>query len=143
LLREALHLAERRDTLTPAGYQRRVQQLENRFDVWLDFHGRDPSPALERLARHLGEHRYQWLLFLYHEDIPATNNHAERMLRPGVIIRKIGGCNKTLRGALVHSILASLMVTCRQLGRRFLDLAKQRFLGGMPQAVPLEPQPDG
>jgi len=143
LLQEGLDLAERRDTLTRVGYQRRVQEIENRFDLWLDFHGRHPSPALERLARHLGDHRYQWLLFLYDETIPATNNHAERMLRPAVIMRKLGGCNKTLRGALVHSILSSLMVSCRQMGRRFLELAKQLWYGMVPQAIPMEPQPDG
>jgi hypothetical protein len=34
------------------------------------------------------------------------------MLRPAVITRKVGGCNKTLLGALVHSVLTSVMVTC-------------------------------
>jgi transposase len=143
LLKEALDLAERRQELTVAGYDRRVQEIENRFEAWLEFHGRNPSEALERLARHLADHRYQWLLFLYDEQIPATNNHAERMLRPAVIIRKIGGCNKTLRGALVHSILSSLMVTCHQVGSRFLDIAKQLWYGMQPQAISIVPQPDG
>ena len=35
--------------------------------------------------------------------LEPTNNLAERMLRPAVITRKVGGCNKTLWGALVHS----------------------------------------
>jgi hypothetical protein len=44
-------------------------------------------------------------------EVPPTNNHAEQMLRPAVITRKVGGCNKNLLGALLHSILASLMVS--------------------------------
>ena len=67
---------------------------------------------MERLLNHIMNHFDEWLLFLREPQVPATNNHAERMLRPAVITRKVGGCNKTLLGALVHSILASLMVTC-------------------------------
>jgi hypothetical protein len=64
------------------------------------------------------------------------------MLRPAVITRKVGGCNKTLLGALVHSILASLMVTCKQRGQKFLELARRFWSVDQPQAIPLAPQPD-
>ncbi len=73
------------------------------------------SPELDRLVNHVANHFDEWLLFLREPEVPPTNNHAERMLRPAVITRKVGGCNKTLLGALVHSILASLMVTCKQI----------------------------
>ena len=46
----------------------------------------------------------------------ATNNRAERALRPAVIVRKTGGCNKTEAGARVHGILSSILVTARQQG---------------------------
>jgi hypothetical protein len=36
LLQEAIDLARRRETLTPAGYARRVREIENRLDDWLD-----------------------------------------------------------------------------------------------------------
>ena len=36
LLKEAIDLASRRDELTTAGYGRRVQEIENRLDDWLD-----------------------------------------------------------------------------------------------------------
>ena len=48
--------------------------------------------------------------------LSATNNRAERSLRPAVIVRKTGGCNKTKVGADTHSILASVLVTARQRG---------------------------
>jgi len=35
------------------------------------------------------------------------------------------------------------MVSCRQMGRRFLELAKQLWYGMVPQAIPMEPQLDG
>ena len=72
---------------------------------------------------------------------PNWNNHAEQMLRPAVITLKVGGCNKNLLGALVHSILASLMVSCHRQGKRFLDLARHFWRSNAPQAIPLETLP--
>ncbi len=140
LLQEAIHLAERRLQLTSAGYARRVQEIEKRLEIWLlqlTRRRRPLSPELERLANHLVNHYEEWLRFLHEPQVPPTNNHAERMLRPAVITRKTGGCNKTLLGALVHSILASIMVTCRQQGQRFLDLARQLWSADEPTAIPL------
>jgi hypothetical protein len=100
------------------------------------------SDDLRRLHRHLCNHITEWFVFLHEPEVPPTNNHAERMLRPAVITRKVGGCNKTLLGSLVHSVLASIMVTCKQQGRRFLDLAKRLWQEGEPQAIPLVPEPE-
>ena len=82
-------------------------------------------------------------MFLHDPEVPPTNNHAEQMLRPAVITRKVGGCNKTLWGALVHSILSSIMVTCKRQGKRFLDLARRLWRSGAPPARPLEALPGG
>jgi transposase len=140
LLREAIALAGRRAQLTPAAYQRRVQDIEDRLDDWLDRVPLD-QPDLDRLANHVARHRGEWLVFLQEAAVPPTNNHAERMLRPAVISRKVGGCNKTLLGALVHSILASVMVTCWQQGHRFLDLARRLWQCPDATAIPLLPPP--
>ena len=90
----------------------------------------------------MAAHRGEWLVFLHHAEVPATNNHAERMIRPAVITRKVGGCNKTLKGAAVHGVLASLIATCRQQGRRFLDLAKRLWTGESPQAIAISELPE-
>lgn len=146
LLQEAIDLAQRRDELTPEGYARRAQEIDNRLEDWLlDRFGRyeSLSPELKRLAKHVAKHRDEWLLFLREPEVPPTNNHAEQMLRPAVITRKIGGCNKNLWGALVHSILASLMVTCHRRGKRFLDLARQLWQSNQPPPIAVDnlPQP--
>ena len=65
------------------------------------------------------------------------------MIRPAVILRKLGGCNKTPAGAKVHSVLASLIVSCRQQGKRFLDLAGQLFHARARIAIPLAALPGG
>jgi transposase len=139
LLQEAIALAQRRADLTETGYRRRVAELENRLVAWVLAKPKGCSDDLRRLHRHLCNHITEWFVFLHEPEVPATNNHAERMLRPAVITRKVGGCNKTLLGSLVHGVLASIMVTCKQQGQKFLELARQLWHSGEPQALPLVP----
>jgi transposase len=143
LLKEAIDLAKRREEQTPEDYGRRVQEIEDRLDDWLtgNENQRRSSAELARLDQHVRAHRGEWLTFLHDPEVPPTNNHAEQMLRPAVITRKVGGCNKNLLGALVHSILSSIMVSCHRQGKRFLDLARQLWQSDQPQAIPLETLP--
>jgi transposase len=144
LLKEAIDLAKRREEQTAEDYGRRVQDIEDRLDDWLDANAKQRccSAELDRLDRHVRAHRGEWLTFLHDPEVPPTNNHAEQMLRPAVITRKVGGCNKNLLGALVHSILSSIMVSCHRQGKHFLDLARQLWRTGQPQAIPLETLPE-
>jgi len=144
LLKEAIDLASRRDELAANQYHDRVEAVEDRLDAWLEanLERRRVSPELDRLDQHIRAHRGEWLVFLHKSAVPPTNNHAEQMLRPAVITRKVGGCNKNLLGALVHSMLASLMVTCHRQGKRFLDLARKLWNHENPQAVPIASLPD-
>jgi transposase len=145
LLQEAIRLAHERDEYAPADFSRRAQKTDDRLEDWLvDRFGsyQSLSPELKRLAKHVANHRDEWLLFLREPAVPPTNNHAEQMLRPAVITRKIGGCNQNLWGALVHSTLASIMATCHRQGKRFLDLARQLWRSNDPAAVPIDTLPD-
>jgi transposase len=139
LLQEAIDLAQRRTNLTETGYRRRVAELEQRVVAWVLAKPKGCSDHLRRLHQHLCNHITEWFVFLHEPEVPATNNHAERMLRPAVITRKVGGCNKSLLGSLAHSVLASIMVTCKQQGQKFLELARRLWQGGEPQAIPLVP----
>lgn len=144
LLKEAIELAKRRDQHAPDDYQANVLKIEDRLDDWLaaNVDRAGASAELDRLDSHVRDHRGEWLTFLHDPEVPPTNNHAEQMLRPAVITRKVGGCNKNLLGALVHSILASLLVTCHRRGKRFLDLTRQLWQSREPKAIPLESLPD-
>jgi hypothetical protein len=121
LLREALALQPTRSTPTteppvPAATQS-VDQLGERLDRLIAQGLVHPDPAAARFARRLRRHRGRLLLFLTDRDAEPTNNRAERALRPAVIVRKTGGCNKVwFAGARVHAVLASLLVTARQRG---------------------------
>ena len=144
LLKEAIELASRRDEFPPTDYSRRVQDIEDRLDDWLEANltRRTLSAELDCMDQHIRSHRGEWLLFLHDSAVPPTNNHAEQMLRPSVITRKVGGCNKNLMGALVHGILSSLMVTCHCQGKRFLDLARSLWQSDTAQPVPIASLPD-
>jgi transposase len=143
LLKEAIDLAKQREQHPAAEYAKSVQNIEDRLDDWLEANNHRPtvSADLDRLDRHIRAHRGEWFCFLHDPEVPPTNNHAEQMLRPAVITRKVGGCNKNLLGAMVHSILASIMVSCHRQGKRFLDLARQLWQSNQPQAIPLETVP--
>jgi transposase len=144
LLKEAIDLASQRHQYPPKVFDQRVQDIEDRLDDWLDANNRRQtiSADLDRLDAHIRTHRGEWLSFLHDPEVPPTNNHAEQMLRPAVITRKVGGCNKNLLGALVHSILSSIMVSCHRQGKRFLDLARKLWQSDEPQAIPLETLPE-
>jgi transposase len=120
-----------------------VQAIEQRLDDWLDGLPRSISPELDRLDNHLRAHRGEWLVFLHDPEVPPTNNHAEQMLRPAVITRRVGGCNQTLWGALAHGTLASVMESCQRQGKRFLDLARRLGQSSDPLAIDLEGRPGG
>jgi len=144
LLKEAIDLASRREQVPANDFANSVQAIEDRLDDWLDanLRRRTRSAELERLDGHVRAHRGEWLCFLHDPEVPPTNNHAEQMLRPAVITRKVGGCNKNLLGALVHSILSSIMVSCHRQGKRFLDLARQLWQSAEPQAIPVATLPE-
>jgi hypothetical protein len=68
------------------------------------------GPALQMFA-----------FFLDDPSLEATNNRAERALRPAVIARKLSCGNKTQRGKRTLEILASLAATCHQRGQDFVE----------------------
>jgi hypothetical protein len=74
------------------------------------------DPEEERVARRLRKRRQWRFTFLDHPGVEATNNRAERALRPAVITRKLSCGNRTTRGKHTWEILASLAATCAQRG---------------------------
>lgn len=56
---------------------------------------------------------------LLHENAPLTNNHAERMIRPMVITRKISGGSRSDKGAATHAVNMSVIQTLSLKGKDF------------------------
>lgn len=143
LLQEALALKAEKDRLDPFTFYQRAQELESHLDLLIAPQRRLSDRDNARFAKRLRKHRPHLLRFLYVDELQATNNLAERMLRPAVITRKTNGCNRNRSGAMTHAILASVLVTCRQHAIPILEyLVQLQQFGGNPEplvtATPLQ-----
>ena len=123
VLRDALVLAKQVDGLDAQDYAKAAAAIEKRFDEALSSQPREPVyDHAARMARGLDKQRQHLFRFLYTEGLDATNNQAECDLRPAVITRKVGGCNRSDAGADNHAVLASILTTCRKQRVPVLDL---------------------
>jgi transposase len=140
VLRAALKLKAEKSSLEPVIFVQRAQIIETQLDALISEQRQLKDRDNVRFARRLRKHRLHLLRFLYVNDLDATNNLAERQLRPGVIIRKTNGCNRTRSGAETHSVLASVLVTCHQHSVPILDymVSLQRF-GETPPSLTAPP----
>jgi len=140
ILQAALKLKAEKPSLDPATFAQRAQALETQLDALISQRRQLKDRDNLRFARRLRKHRPHLLRFLFVDDLNATNNLAERQLRPGVIIRKTNGCNRSRGGAQTHSILASVLVTCRQHSVPILDyMASLQRFGETPPSLTAPP----
>ena len=84
-----------------------------------------PTNMEEKVRRRLEKQQDHLFTFLEVEEVEATNNLAERQLRPAVIARKLSCGNKTSKGARTWEILTSLAATCAQRAESFAQLISQ------------------
>lgn len=69
-----------------------------------------------RLIKRLRRHQHDLFTFLEQPGVPFDNNHAERAIRPAVIIRKNSYANRSHRGADAQAVLMSIYRTLKQRG---------------------------
>jgi hypothetical protein len=119
LLRTALWLKALQGAADQARFALCVNTLESRAHALLDA----PRAVIfeEKVRLRLWKQRDHLFTFLTRAEVPATNNLAERQLRPAVIARKISCGNKTEKGAQAWAVLASLAATSRQTGRSVIN----------------------
>ena len=114
LLGDAIRLGAQRQTLSRESFASRRALLDTRRDEFLEAPW-DNSHA-KRLLKRLRRYRDALFTFLDHPDVPSDNNHAEREIRPAVIIRKNSLCNRSENGASVQAILMSVYRTLKLRG---------------------------
>lgn len=73
-------------------------------------------PDAERLAKRLVKYGEDMLTFAEFEGVPATNNRAEREIRPAVLMRKASYGNGSVRGAQTRAVLMSVYRTLKTRG---------------------------
>jgi transposase len=118
LLRDGLRLRKRPD-FTKEKYAGRIGLIHKRLTALADA-GRDGEyldADADRLAKRLSKYRDQLFTFLDTAGVPPDNNHAERQIRPAVIMRKNQLCNRSDAGAATQATLMSVYRTLRLRGR--------------------------
>lgn len=134
-LDDAIGLVGLRPSLSERTYQRKAMHLEQRFEKLLSTNATSPSNV------HMLERLRTWhesvLMCLRDPIVPATNNHAERMIRPAVVTRKRGGCNRSVKGVMAFEVITSLLVTAKQNAINFVDWVVDL----LRQPDPLAPAP--
>ena len=135
LLQKALALQDklRESKISLKAFQRQGHHLKEMVE---DFPssglGRKP---MERIAKRLLRYKKEMFTFLTYPQVDATNNHAEREIRPCVILRKVTFGNDTEKGARNHSILMSILQTSRKNGRSPPDVFRQILATPKPKRM--------
>lgn len=115
----AITLVGQRSELSEEFFVQQARDLEEQFFEILSV--RTSSPSNIRMVSRMLKWQDAILRSLRDPRVPATNNQAERRIRPAVVLRKRGGCNRSARGARTFERLASIAVTLRQQRRSFME----------------------
>jgi hypothetical protein len=137
LIRDSIRLSNRRRELPAERFTSRRRRLAERLHEllarpWEERHAR-------RLVKRLRRHEGELFTFLDHPEVPFDNNHAERILRPAVIVRKNSYANGSEAGAETQAVLMSVFRTLKQRGHNPVSavLDAVRIALGAGQLPPL------
>ena len=111
LLHDAIRLRARQD-LPAERLASRRSRLDKRLAALIET--RSENRNVKRLIKRLRRYRDALFTFLDHRDVPSDNNHAEREIRPAVVMRKNSLCNRSENGARAQAILMSVYRTLKQ-----------------------------
>ena len=113
LLGDAIRLWKR-DGVPPFEYTSKRSRLSLRLQGLIEakWHNAEACRLIKRLRRHQSD----LFTFLDVAGVPFDNNHAERAIRPAVLIRKNSYANRSARGADTQAVLMSIYRTLKQRG---------------------------
>ena len=114
LLADAIRLWRGREELPAETFASRRRRLTIRLQELIETDWKDPQAR--RLIKRLRRHQNDLFTFLDQPGVPFDNNHAERTIRPAVIIRKNSYGNRSERGADAQAVLMSIFRTLKQRG---------------------------
>jgi hypothetical protein len=139
LLRDGIRLRKRKD-FTPEKYAVRIVRIDRRLTALAE--ARYADPDAHRLAARLRRRQDSLFTFLDRPETDWNNNHAERLIRPAVILRKNSQCNRSQRGAATQAVLMSVYRTLKLRGHDPRAVIEQalRAYAATGQLPPL-PQP--
>jgi transposase len=111
---DAVRLAAARPTMPGEEHELKLAKLHGRI-IELAMTEWDNGQA-RRLAKRLRRYGDELLTFVECEGVPADNNHAEREIRPAVLMRKASQGNRSERGAHTRAVLMTIYRTLKKRG---------------------------
>jgi transposase len=133
LLQRAVAIGRRRAELKDTTLAQYRADLDRKLDRLLAVN--PTAEAGRKLARAIRRCRGDLFVFITRRDVPSTNNHCERALRPSVIFRKVTGGFRSQWGARTYADAISVMATGRLHGRSAFQTLRDA-LAGRPILVP-------
>jgi hypothetical protein len=144
LVRDGLKLRKRPD-FTKEKYASRIMLIHRRLCALAEATYTDADAR--RLGQRISKYRDQLFTFLDTPGVPPDNNHAERQIRPAVIIRKNSLCNRSQQGAATQAVLMSIYRTLKQrkldATKTIAEALKAMLTTGKLGPLPLEGAADG
>lgn len=138
LVGDAIRLRKKVE-LSPDEFASRRRRLDVRLAGLNDASWDDVEAC--RLVKRLRRHRDDLFTFLDRPNVPFDNNHAERAIRPAVVIRKNSYCDRSERGADAQAVLMSVYRTLKQRGHDPITAIRQALetqlaTGSLPPLPP-------
>lgn len=112
--------------LSDPKYEMGASRVEDRLDQLIRLEPQHPEAG--RLHKRVQKYRAELTRFLWEEKLQATNNPAERALRPMVVARKIMGGSRSAEMCEAWSKLSSVLATQEQNGKNVLAETKKLIL---------------
>ena len=114
LVRDSITVWKDRDSIENKELESKWAEFQLRLSAiisksWNDDH-------VLRLMKRLRRHENELFTFLDHDGVPFDNNHAERSIRPAVILRKNSYGNRSEQGSDCQAVLMSIFRSLRQRG---------------------------
>ena len=114
LVADAIRLWKKKEEHSEETYASRRARLTVRLQTLIetDWNNKHAKRLIKRLRRHQND----LFTFLDQDQVPFDNNHAERAIRPAVILRKNSYGNRSTKGADCQAVLMSVFRTLDQRG---------------------------
>ncbi|MGI8419850.1 MAG: IS66 family transposase [Candidatus Levyibacteriota bacterium] len=127
------HLAKHYGESPPGKMQEKKEEIQNLFDqITSQITGYD---LLDKQLRLTKKKKERLLLFLDHPELPIHNNQCEQDIRQFVIIRKISGETKSVRGDRSIERHLSVIQTAQKQGRDVFQTLNGLLTGQLSPAI--------
>ncbi len=128
-------LQKQRKKLGETVFQRRLLRLNDRLERLVQW--KNPNEILAEIINKVKRQQPRILTFVTHEGVPSNNNYAERLIRIGVLKRKVSGGSMSAEGGHAYAVLLSIYTTCRLRQLSFRKFLKASLIAFIKTGKPL------